>query len=120
MSPGQYRARIQIARRIIESGGCFVDLADEIGMTKAGVSIWFRNHPELSDIRDALASNTRTGRQIVGSEAKRIRLMVQVARKEMTLREAATQIGVSPAALCQWRERNWIVLDDALSERKAA
>jgi predicted transcriptional regulator len=120
MSPGQYRARVQIARRIIEAGGCFVTLADELGLTKAAISVWFKNHPELADVRDALAANTRTGRQIVGSESKRIRLMVQVARKEMTLREAASLIGVSPPALVQWRNRNWIVLDDALSERKAA
>jgi transposase-like protein len=120
MSPAQYRARIQIARRVIQAGGCFVDLADEVGVSKAAIGNWFDNHPELSDIRDQLASNSRTGRQIVGPESRRVLLLVKVAHKEITLREAAEMLGVSSSALIQWRRRNWIVLHDALHEKKAA
>lgn len=120
MSPGQYRARIQIARRIIAEGGCCVDLADEVGVSKAAISVWFRNHPELEDIYKALCDNRRAGPPIVGTEAARLRLLVKVAQKDMSLSEAARIIGVSSAALCQWRNRNWTALEDALNERKAA
>lgn len=119
MSPGQYRARVQIACRVIEAGGCFVDLADEVGVSKTAITNWFNNHPELSDIRGQLASNSRTGRPIVGPESRRIMLLVKVAHKEITLREAAEILGVSSSALIQWRRRNWIALDDALNEKKS-
>lgn len=115
MSPGQYRARVKIARRIIDQGGCCVDLADEVGVSKAAISAWFRNHPELEDIYKSLCDNRRAGPAIVGTEATRVRLLLKVAQREMSLSEAARIIGVSPAALCQWRARNWTALEERLA-----
>lgn len=113
----QHRARIALAKRIASEGGCCVDLAIELGISKAAVSAWFKRYPELSDILADLKSNIRPNAAFKGSEARRIALMRQVEQGLITQKQAAERLGVTSAALSIWRRKNWIALED---ERTAA
>lgn len=120
LSIAQYRARVAIANRVADAGGCCADLADELELTRAAVSIWFRRNPQLAELRARLKANARLGAAMKGSEARRIALVVQATRREITFGEAAQRIGISPTALWLWRQRNWTAVHDALNGRKAA
>jgi hypothetical protein len=120
LSIAQYRARVAIARRIAAEGGCCSDLADELELTKAAVSLWFRRNPHLSELRDRLKSNARVGAELRGTESRRIALVVQATRREITFRDAAARLGITTTALYVWRRNNWTAVHDALHGRRAA
>lgn len=114
LSVAHYRARVAIAKRVADSGGTSADLANELEITRQAVCIWFGRNPQLRDIHQRLLSNVRRGSAMRGSEVRRLALLTQVARKEITLSEAARRIGISAAALSVWRKNNWTAVHDAI------
>lgn len=117
----QRRHRIRVCERVASEGGCLAHAAIALGISNSALIQWFDRWPDLSDLRCRLKDNARYGAtRMVGDADTRIRLMADVARGHLTQAAAARRIGISSAALSNWRERNWIAIHEALYDKEAA
>lgn len=110
----EFTRRLQAGWAIADAGGSQGAFATAEGVSDAAISKWLREH-RLDALRDALQSARHNRGLPAEAEERRASRIASALRAKIPMRRVAEAEGVSDAAICFWRQKNWTLVDDYMA-----